>query len=102
MQIAVADAGCGGAHQDFVLLRIVDVDLLDCQRLIGGMKYGGLHCVAPIPVMCAPIRDDENCIFTYATFRRALANGPRTICAPTFHASHGEDSSIRLPLHPIS
>src|SRR5713101_5392589 len=51
MQIAVADAGCGGAHEDLVLLRIVDVDLFDCQRLIGGMKYGGLHCVAPIPVM---------------------------------------------------
>src|ERR1700682_4204363 len=80
MQIAVADPGCGSAHQDLVLLRIIDVDLLDRQRLIGGMKYGGLH------MMCAPIPDDENCIFTYATFRRALANGLHTICAPTFHA----------------
>jgi hypothetical protein len=30
-----------------------------------------------------------------------LANEPRTFCAPSFHASSGEDSSIRLPLHPI-
>jgi len=58
------------------------------------MKYGGLHYV------CSD-SPQANCIFTYATFRRALATGPRTICAPTFHASSGEDSSIRLPLHPI-
>src|SRR5260370_40414449 len=45
MQIAVADARCGGAHEDLVILRIVDVHLLDCQRLIGTMKYGGLHYV---------------------------------------------------------
>jgi len=52
-------------------------------------------------MMCAPIGDDENCIFTYATFRRALANGLRTICAPFFHACNGEDSRFRLPLHPL-
>src|SRR5713101_5392588 len=49
----------------------------------------------------APIPDDENYFLTYATFRRALANELCTICAPSFHASDGEDSSIRLPLHPI-
>ncbi|HEX9493006.1 MAG TPA: hypothetical protein VGA33_07075 [Thermoanaerobaculia bacterium] len=30
-----------------------------------------------------------------------MANELCTICAPSFHASDGEDSSIRLPLHPI-
>jgi hypothetical protein len=43
MQIAVADAGRDRAHQDLVILRIIDIDLLDRQRLIGTMKYGGLH-----------------------------------------------------------
>ena len=36
-------AGGGGAHEDFVILRIIYIDLFDGQRLIGTMKYGGLH-----------------------------------------------------------
>ena len=38
MQIAVAHAGRGGADEDLVILRIIDVDLLDGQRLIGTME----------------------------------------------------------------
>jgi hypothetical protein len=50
-----------------VLLRIIDLDLLDRQRLIGTMKYGGLHCHDLLFQ-----RRGRNLI--NATFDRALAN----------------------------
>jgi hypothetical protein len=43
MQIAMAHAGRDGAHEDLMILRIVDVDLLDGERLMGTMENGGLH-----------------------------------------------------------
>src|SRR5438445_2649455 len=44
MQIAVADPGRGGAHQDLMLAGIVDIDLLDGKRLMRTTKHGGFHC----------------------------------------------------------
>ena len=43
MQIAVAHAGRGGAHEDLMILRIINIDLLDGERLMGTMENGGLH-----------------------------------------------------------
>jgi hypothetical protein len=64
----VADAGGGGAHENLVILRVIDIDLLDREWLIGAMEYGGFHFDV------ATFRNDC-CILTNATFDPALANG---------------------------
>jgi hypothetical protein len=43
VKVAVADAGRGGADTHFVTARLVDVDVLDGQRLVGFAENGGLH-----------------------------------------------------------
>jgi hypothetical protein len=43
MQIAMAYAGRRGAQQDLVILRIVDIDLLDGQGLMRRAKHGSFH-----------------------------------------------------------
>ena len=45
MQVAVADARRGGAEQNFVVARIVDIDLLDRKRLFGSVKNCCFHDV---------------------------------------------------------
>jgi hypothetical protein len=62
MQIAVADAGRSGANQDLVILRIVDIDLFDFQRLIGTMKYCGLHSCTISIVRCRSFRSGDRFI----------------------------------------
>ena len=43
MEIAVAYAAMRRLDEDFAVLRLVDLDVLDGQRLIGAMEDGGFH-----------------------------------------------------------
>src|SRR5438067_7862188 len=43
VQIAVAHAGGGGAHEHLAAPRLVDLDRLDRQRRVGLAKDGGVH-----------------------------------------------------------
>jgi len=43
MQIAMAYAAGRGAHEHLAVLRIINVDLLDRQRLMGAMKHSSFH-----------------------------------------------------------
>jgi hypothetical protein len=43
MEVAMADAGRGGAEENFMIARIVDIDLFDRQWLLGSVKNGCLH-----------------------------------------------------------
>jgi hypothetical protein len=45
MEVAMADAGRRGAQENFVVARIVDIDLFDRQWLLGSVKNGCLHGV---------------------------------------------------------
>src|SRR5215471_4429944 len=51
VQIAVADAGCGGADEDLVPPRLVDLDRLDHERLMHLAKDGSLDLHACPPGM---------------------------------------------------
>ena len=68
VEVAVAQARRGGADQDFARTRVVDLDVLDGQRLVGGVVDGGFHGVRNLlqRVMCAGQRAD-------ATARGAVA-----------------------------
>jgi hypothetical protein len=39
----MAHAGRDRPHEDLVILRIIYIDLLDGERVMGTMKNGGLH-----------------------------------------------------------
>ena len=56
VQVAMANAAGDGAHQDFAILRLVDLDVLDNQRLIGTIEHGGLHCCGPPEKFCGEPR----------------------------------------------
>jgi hypothetical protein len=43
MEITVADAARGRAHQHLMIAGIVDVNLLNRQRLPDSMEYRGFH-----------------------------------------------------------
>ncbi len=43
MQVAVAHAAMRRLDENFAILRLVDLDVLDGQRLIGAMEDGGFH-----------------------------------------------------------
>ena len=47
VQVAVAQAGGGGADQHLAAARLRDVDVLDGHRLVGGVEDGGFHGQAP-------------------------------------------------------
>ena len=43
VEVAVADAGGDGAHQHLAPDGLVDVDVLDGERLMRPVEHGGLH-----------------------------------------------------------
>ena len=52
VQVAVANTARDGAHQDFAIQRLVDLDVFDNQRLLGTIEYGGLHRRSPPQKFC--------------------------------------------------
>ena len=52
VQVAMANAARDGAHQDFAIQRLVDLDVFDNQRLLGTIEYGGLHRRSPPEKFC--------------------------------------------------
>ena len=45
VQVAVADAGGDDAHEHLAARGLVDVDVLDRERLIGPVEHGSFHLV---------------------------------------------------------
>ena len=45
VQVAVADAAGDGAHEHLAPDGLVDVDVLDRERLVGAVEHGGFHVV---------------------------------------------------------
>ena len=48
VEVAVAHAGGGGAHQHLVRARFVDGDVLDFELAGDGAEYGGFHGSVPL------------------------------------------------------
>ena len=68
MQITVANAGRGGADQDFMVARVVDIDLFDRQGLMGTTKNCSLHFFSPT-LACAATALSRLCLLEFARER---------------------------------
>ncbi len=75
MQVAMAYAAGDGLDQDFAVLRLVEFDVVDTERLIGPVENGGFHsdCSLSVAIVLAARAGNE---------KRKAKNGKReTSCA---------------------
>src|SRR6266851_10244327 len=86
MKVAVAYAACDRPQQHLAILRLVDIDIFDSERLLWPMKHGGFHRGSPCFTNFTDARAPEQ---AHGRARsgmgeRATLGGNRHPCGPRF------------------